>query len=133
MTTEAAIHKYRQDAIGKMVRRLESVDLTIIDAHSAEGDAYMLFGSNAETDSGAIYARGGVEYWSFPQLQELIAKIAMFGRPTMYRLTVKGTISMSRATIAVPAGEFAQECAGDIARRLGNEIHELIEVRNVQH
>jgi hypothetical protein len=128
MTTEAAIRQYRQDAIGKIARRLESVDLTIIDAYNIEWDAYHVYGTNAETDSGAIIAPGGSTAWSFQQLQDLLANIAMFARPTMYRLTIKTTISLSSATIAVPAGEFAQECAGDIARRLGNEIHELIRI-----
>jgi hypothetical protein len=132
MTTETTIHPHHRAVINKMVQRLESVNLTIIDAYNIEWDAYHLYGTNAETDSGAIIAPSGSTAWTFMQLMDLLAKIKQYGRPTMCRLTAKSwknPCAMSVATIAVPAGEDSHEVAATVAGTLGMEVHELIEVK----
>ena len=132
MTTAAAIELYRRQTLRKLTKRLESVDLSIIDAFG--GNAYVLYGAAAETHCGAILAPGGAATWSIPQIHDLLAMIGMYGKASKYRIRLRKGYSIWEGEIAVSAGRIALDEAALRAEYAGAELMECVRVDDgVQH
>lgn len=121
MTTAATIEHYRKKAIGKMLNRLESVGLTVLEGRILYGS-----GPNGDTDSGVIFSPSGSTAWTIPELLNLLDMIATHGRPTHYRVRFRNQFRTWGGTMTVQAGKIAMDEAARHAEMCSAELLECV-------